>query len=89
MNYSIAFYDSFKPSLNELAAVSFWTGIAAAFLYQFAILPATALVTGVMAVSRNDPGRLTGKWRAWIGLILGIVYSLLALTWYLRSWAGG
>lgn len=69
----------YDQTTGLLAAWSLGLGIASMFLYQLILLPLGALVLGMMAVGRNDPGRLTGKWRAVVGLILGILYSLLAL----------
>lgn len=65
---------------RRLAAWSFWLGIVSMLIYQVVLVPLAALILGVSAVTRNDPGRLTGKWRAWVGLLLGGVYTLLALV---------
>jgi len=65
---------------RRLAAWSFWLGIVSMFIFQLVLVPLAALILGVSAVTRNDPGRLTGKWRAWVGLLLGGVYTLLALV---------
>lgn len=65
---------------SRLALTSFITGILGMFLFNLLIFQFVAVATGFSAVIRNDPGGLTGKWRAWIGLTLGIVYSLLGLV---------
>lgn len=53
---------------RRLAAWSFWLGIVSMFIFQLVLVPLAALILGVSAVTRNDPGRLTGKWRAWVGV---------------------
>lgn len=65
---------------GRLAAWSLGLGLASIIAYQLLLLPLAASVLGLLAVGRNDPGRLTGKWRAWVGLILGTVYTLLAFV---------
>lgn len=70
---------------NRLAGWSLGLGIAGAAIYQVIIIPIAAFVLGIMAVSRNDPGRLTGKWMGWIGIVLGGIYTLLAIVRLLQA----
>lgn len=70
---------------GRLAAWSFWLGLLGVFLFQIFVIPIAAAVLGAMTVSRHDPGRLTGKWRGWIGLILGGLYTLVALARFTSS----
>lgn len=72
---------------GRMAAWSFWLGIISVVIYQLLVIPIAAFVLGIMAVARNDPGRLTGKWRAWVGLILGGLYTLTGLLAWLRALA--
>jgi hypothetical protein len=58
-------------------------GVASMFVYQLYLVPLAAIITGAFGVARNDPGRLTGKWRGWLGIVLGTVYLFAALVWSL------
>lgn len=72
-------YDRITGRLNF---ISLALGLLAMFAYQIWILPVGAVMVGGAALMRNDPGGLTGKWRAWVGLVLGVLYSLLMITTY-------
>lgn len=84
----VALPSSGRPDYDQItgrmAAWSLWLGIVSMFIYQLVLVPLAAFVLGLSSVARNDPARLTGKWRAWVGLILGGIYTLLALVRLLR-----
>lgn len=43
-----------------------------------------ALAIGVIGLTRNDPARVGMKWRARVGVVLGLVYTLLGTVHLLR-----
>ena len=68
-----------------LLGTSLVLGLLSMFAYQIIVFPIGAAVTGLLGVTRNDPGRLTGKWRGWLGLLLGGAYTLLATVRFLGA----
>ncbi|MGD9632032.1 MAG: DUF4190 domain-containing protein [Pirellulales bacterium] len=72
------------------------TAIAAGYLALFSILPIVGLVPGIAAMIcgflalksiRNDPA-LSGKGRAWFGIIMGGVTTLLTLVLFAIAFVG-
>lgn len=75
-----------SPTRNSAAAIGFGLGIASFFLFAFPILGPllclSAVVVSAIGISRHKPGSAREeKVVAIIGLVLGILYSLMVILY--------
>jgi hypothetical protein len=66
-----------KFPINWSALFSLVGGVVAAFAYQLVVPQVVAVLFGVVAFTAHDK-RERGRWMAVVGLILGLLYGLLA-----------
>lgn len=71
-----------EKQIESMALISFISGLTSIFFY-FLIVPQTiAVVFGIVSISNYDPQKHKGKWMAITGIVLGILYLLVAIrTW--------
>ena len=81
---SISALDAVIPT-NPLAAIACWSGIIGILLCPCApVLGPIAIVTGVLSLRTgglpsSQFGQATSKVRSWIGIVTGIIGTVLAL----------
>lgn len=64
------------PAKNDLVAeISLYAGIASIFFAWIGAVPLLAIVLGAIGIN-NTKEKGTGRWKAIVGLILGIVFFL-------------
>ena len=63
-----------NPQRNVFAITGLSLGIASIILFEVGIIPLLAVVFSGIGLAKA--GERGGKWKAWVGLILGILYYL-------------
>jgi len=71
-----------NPSGNAAAVTGLCLGIASVLLYVIGILPILAVVFSGIGVAKAQSRNGQGQVAAWIGLILGIIYTIMYLSYY-------
>lgn len=64
---------------NPLALTGFILGLASIFIAEFPPIPILAVLCSTSGLTTFDPARHVRQWQGWWGLLLGIVYCLVAL----------
>jgi len=68
---------------NALAVMGFLLGIASVFLAGLiGIFPILAIVFSSLGLGTFNPGSQKNKWMAGVGLTLGIIYTVMLITFY-------
>lgn len=71
------------PLVNNKAALTgFILGLVSIFFAWIGIIPILAIVFSVIGLSTFDKEKHTGRWQAIVGLILGILYTLVYMNMY-------
>src|SRR5205807_1385595 len=63
---------------NAMGLASFVLGLASIFLYLIGIVPLLAVVFGGWGLASFDQASQKNKWMAWVGLALGVVYTVMS-----------
>ena len=67
---------------NGYAVTGLSLGIASVFLYFIGIIPLLAIIFSGIGLAKVKERQGKGQVQAWIGLVLGIVFSILCLSYY-------
>lgn len=67
---------------NGFALTGLILGILSVFLYIVGIVPVLAVVFSGMGLSKVKEGGGKGKVQAWVGLVLGALYTLVMMNYY-------
>lgn len=65
---------------NGFAIAGLSLGIAGVFLYEFGTIPILAIIVSSIGLSKVKSYQGIGKIHSWIGLILGIIYTLVFMA---------
>jgi hypothetical protein len=71
-----------EQSANGFAITGLSLGIAAVFLYFIGIIPILAIIFSGLGLAKVKSRQGRGQVQAWIGLILGILYTLMYMSMY-------
>ena len=74
--------ESSQVKKNKFAVIGFILGIISIFFSSIGIIPILALIFSVIGFYQIDKGKGEGKTMAAIGLILGIIYTIVYLYTY-------
>lgn len=74
--------DSAQPMTNGLAVTGLCLGIASVFLAFIGIIPILAIIFSGLGLAKAHARGGAGQVQAWIGLVLGIVFTLVYLNMY-------
>jgi hypothetical protein len=67
---------------NWQATTGFYLGLASIFLAAIGIIPILCLVFSAAGLATTDPAIHKNKWMAAVGLVLGILYTLVYMNMY-------
>lgn len=70
------------PPGNAAATTGLCLGIASVFLYVIGILPILAVVFSGIGLSKASSRQGKGQVAAWVGLVLGVLYTIMYLSLY-------
>ena len=70
------------PSSNAFAFWGLILGILSVFLYIVGIVPVLAVAFSGMGLAKVKERGGKGKVQAWVGLVLGLLYTLVSLNYY-------
>jgi hypothetical protein len=86
--------DAFLPT-NPLAAVACWAGVLSVISCGFGmVLGPIALVLGILSLKRgamaeqSGYGKTTSTMRSWIGIVTGVIGTLMTLAVIYQYFAG-
>lgn len=64
---------------DKVAVASLVAGVLSVFLWSFSIVPLSALILGIIGVTRTGD-KAKGRWMAITGTVLGVLFLLVRLT---------
>ncbi len=67
-----------KKRWPRIGKLSFWMGVASIFLATFWVFPIIAVVAGILSLVKEGKDENNKVWPAVTGLILGVLYTLVA-----------
>jgi hypothetical protein len=75
--------DSFGGKSNSASAlIGFILGLVSVVLYFVGVIPILAIVFSGIGLATFDEGRQKNRWMAFVGLALGVVYTVVMLNHY-------
>ena len=69
---------------TSLPGWSFGLGLVSILFGSFVVPPVAAIVLGALGLERISGGAAGSRWMAWTGIVLGILYTVVAFM----MWGG-
>lgn len=73
---------------DQLSTISLVLAIPGVFLPGLVFFQVSALVVGIIALSRRKPLRQTRRWQAWVGAGLGLIYTVYFIARFTQGYFG-
>lgn len=80
--------DRYDRTTSRLSTTSLLLAIPGVFLPGLGVFQVSALLVGIAALRRDSTWRPTGRWQAWVGTVLGAIYTLYFIVRFAHGYFG-